>query len=90
MVIMLRLKAFQASLSITDFFKDLGDLNKLPMFIQAEILTLIWTAKLISVKTSSLPRPRSAFHLSHRDALTFRNTIHYLGLLIHQLLSRKI
>lgn len=40
-VIMPRLKAFQASLSITDFFKDLWDLNKLPIFIQAEILTLI-------------------------------------------------
>lgn len=41
MVITLRLKAFQASLSITDFLKDLWDLNKLPIFIQAEILTLI-------------------------------------------------
>lgn len=41
MVITQRLKAFQASLSITDFLKDLWDLNKLPIFIQAEILTLI-------------------------------------------------
>lgn len=41
MVIMLRLKAFRASLSITDFSKDLRDLNKLPMFIQAEIRALI-------------------------------------------------
>ena len=41
MVITPRLKAFQASLSITDFLKDLWDLNKLPIFIQAEILTLI-------------------------------------------------
>lgn len=41
MVIMPRLKAFQASLSITDFLKDLRDLNKLLIFIQPEILTLI-------------------------------------------------
>ena len=41
MVIRPRLKAFQARLSITDFCKDLRDLNKLPIFIQAEILTLI-------------------------------------------------
>lgn len=35
------LKAFEANLSITDFLKDLGDRNKLPIFIQTEILTLI-------------------------------------------------
>jgi hypothetical protein len=35
------LKAFEASLSITDFLKDLGDRNKLPIFIQTEIPTLI-------------------------------------------------
>lgn len=40
-VITLGLKAFQASLLMTDFFKDLGELNKPLIFIQAETLVLI-------------------------------------------------
>lgn len=41
MVITRGLKAFEASLSIADFLKDLGDQNKPLVFIQAPILTLI-------------------------------------------------
>lgn len=44
-------------------------------------------AKLISVEAAPLLRRRTAFHVPRRDALTFCNTIHYLELLIHQLLS---
>lgn len=68
MVIMPGLKAFRARLSITDLLKDLGDLNKLPMFIQAEIRAPVQAAKLTSTEASRLPQPRSAFPSPHGAA----------------------